>query len=117
MEISKRDLINTLFVLGFPFYGVGFYMGMRVAFSAGQMFSIAPFLLIIIIHLIDLIYRGYAVRMVNGRYWLATAFLVSMTAGMWMAFFKGFPGFLLMNTLAQSIMFFAPFNASCPSST
>lgn len=112
MEISKRDLINTLFVLGFPFYGVGFYMGMRVAFSAGQMFSIAPFLLIIIIHLIDLIYRGYAVRMVNGRYWLATAFLVSMTAGMWMAFFKGFPGFLLMNTLAQSIMFFAPFNAA-----
>lgn len=112
MEISKRNLINTLFVLGFPFYGVGFYLGVRFAFSAGQLFSVAPFLLILIIHGIDLIYRGYAIRMVNRIYWLGMAFLVSMTAGMWMAFQKGFPGFLFMNTLGQTIMFFAPFNAA-----
>ena len=112
MEISKRNLINTLFVLGFPFYGVGFYLGVRYAFSAGQLFSVAPFLLILVIHGIDLIYRGYAVNMVNRIYWLGMAFLVSMTAGMWMAFYKGFPGFLLLNTLGQTIMFFAPFNAA-----
>ena len=112
MEISKRNLINTLFVLGFPFYGVGFYLGARHAFSAGQLFSVAPFLLILLVHGVDLIYRGYAVSMVNRLYWLGMAFLVSMTAGMWMAFFKGFPGFLFLNTLGQTIMFFAPFNAA-----
>jgi O-antigen ligase len=112
LEISKRNLINTLFVMGFPFYGVGFYLGVRYAFSAGQLFSVAPFLLILIIHGIDLIYRGYAVNVVNRIYWLGMAFLVSMTAGMWMAFYKGFPGFLLLNTLGQTIMFFAPFNAA-----
>lgn len=112
MEISKRKLINTLFVLGFPFYGVGFYLGVRFAFSFGQLFSVAPFLLILLVHGLDLLYRGRAVRMVNGNYWLGMAFLVSMTAGMWMAFQKGFPGFLFMNTLGQTIMFFAPFNAA-----
>jgi hypothetical protein len=112
LEISKRNLINTLFVLGFPFYGVGFYLGVRYAFSAGQLFSVAPFLLILVIQGIDLIYRGYAVNMVNRIYWLGTAFLVSMTVGMWMAFYKGFPGFLLLNTIGQTIMFFAPFNAA-----
>lgn len=112
MEISKRNLINALFVMGFPFYGVGFYLGIRVAFSAGQLFSVAPFLLILIIHGIDLIYRGYAISVVNRIYWLGTAFLVSMTAGMWVAFYNGFPGFLPMNTMGQTIMFFAPFNAA-----
>lgn len=112
MEISKRTLINTLFLLGFPFYGVGFYLGIKVAFSFGQLFSVAPFLLILLVHGVDLIYRGYALSVVNRNYWLGMAFLVSMTAGMWVAFQRGFPGFLFLNTMGQSIMFFAAFNAA-----
>ncbi len=112
MEISKRKLINTLFLLGFPCYGIGFYLGVRFAFTAGMMFSVLPFIIILLIHGIDLIYRGQARVLVNRVYWLSLAFLLSMVAAMWMALFKGFPGYNAMNTIGQTIVILVPFHAA-----
>ncbi|MCW5900338.1 MAG: O-antigen ligase family protein [Flavobacteriales bacterium] len=112
MQISKRKLINTLFLLGFPCYGIGFYLGVKQAFTAGMVFSALPFILILAIHGIDLIYRGQARVMVNRIYWIALAFLISMAAGMWVAMLRGFPGYNLINTTGQTIMILIPFNAA-----
>ncbi|MCB0763410.1 MAG: O-antigen ligase family protein [Flavobacteriales bacterium] len=112
MEISKRSLINTLFLAGMPVYGIGFYIGARFSFSAGMIISILPYVAIILVHLLDLMYRGHAVRMVNRVYWVALLCLLSMVSGMWIAYFRGFPGYDPFNTTMQSLMILLPFQGA-----
>lgn len=110
--IRKQALVNTLFQLGFPFYGIGTYLTFKSNFSAGVMFSILPFLLILIFYAIDLIYRGRLQSMVNRNYWLGMAFLTSLCLSMWVALAKNFPGLNPLNTTTMCIMFLVPFNAA-----
>jgi O-antigen ligase len=111
--ITKRQLINTMYVGALPIYGFGFFHGARTgSISQGMIVSILPYILLIAVHLIDLMYRGYAVRVVNRSYWLAVATLVSMASGMWIALQRGFPGFETFNTLMQSLLILLPFQAA-----
>ncbi|HQW06888.1 MAG: O-antigen ligase family protein [Flavobacteriales bacterium] len=112
MEISKRKLINFLFVLSFPFYGIGMYMGYKTSISQGSVIAVIPFLGIIFLHVYDLI-RGRKVRVMVGRlYWIALLFLLSLVAAMWKALSEHFPGASVANTVAYSILFLAPFHGS-----
>ncbi|MFZ1331995.1 MAG: O-antigen ligase family protein [Flavobacteriales bacterium] len=111
MQISKRKLINGLFTAGIPFYGIGFYIGARFSFSMGMLVSLIPFVLLVMVHFLDLIYRGTALRMVNQVYYIGLMALLSMAAGMWMAFSRGFPGYDAFNTSLQTLMILLPFHA------
>ncbi|MDX9750647.1 MAG: O-antigen ligase family protein [Flavobacteriales bacterium] len=112
MEVSKRALINTLFVLGFTVYGVGFYIGAKESFSTGMIVSVLPFAAIGAIHLLDLAYRGHARGVVNRIYWVSLLCLLSMVSAHWIALYKGFPGYSVLNTALQSLMVLVPFHAA-----
>ncbi len=112
MVLSKRKLINNLFLLSFPFYGIGVFRAYKGNFSEGIIVSVLPFLLILLIHGLDLIYTRTARNMVNRVYWIGLLFLFSLIGSMWKAFMEGFPGMNMLNTTAYSIMFLAPFHAA-----
>ena len=110
--ISKRKLINALFILGFPFYGLGTYVSFKNNFSAGLIVSIMPWLAIVAIYILDIVYRKSLRNVVNSTYWLAIAFLVSLIASMWVSYMNNFPGLNPVNTTSYSILFAIPFNAA-----
>ena len=110
--ISKRNLINSLFVLAWPAYGYGMYRAYTGVLSLGFVLCLTPFLIILLVHGIDLIYRTRTVSMVNRVYWIGMAYLISLAGAQWLAFARGFPGFNPTNTMMQTIMFMVPFNAS-----
>ncbi|MBX2977857.1 MAG: O-antigen ligase family protein [Flavobacteriales bacterium] len=110
--ISKIKLVNTLFLLSFPFYGLGTYVTFKTNFSAGVILSVLPSLLILSIYGLDVLYRGRVTPMVNRVYGVAMLFILSLVASMWVAFAKGFPGLNMLNTTSLSVMFIVPFNAA-----
>lgn len=111
--ISKQKLVNALFVLGFPFYGLGTYVSYNTNFSVGLIMSIFPWICIILIYLLDLVYGGGKIRnSVNSTYWLGIAFLLSLIVSMWVSFRNGFPGMNPINTTSYTILFAVPFNAA-----
>lgn len=112
MLLSKRKLINTLFLLSFPVYGIGMYVGYKQSISQGTLVAVAAFLGIIFIHVFDLIAQRQVRNMVNRKYWWGLLFLISLIASMWKALAEHFPGATLANTVAYTVMFLAPFHAS-----
>ncbi len=110
--ISKRKLINALFVAGFPSYGIGTYLSFKQNFSAGVIFSVLPFLLVLLVYGIDLLYRGRVRNITNRTYLWGMLAIASLIVSYWRALALHFPGLNPVNTTAQSIMFLAPFNAA-----
>jgi hypothetical protein len=110
--ISKLKLVNLLFVLSFPFYGLGTYYTFKTNFSAGVILSVLPSILILAIYALDVLHRGRVTVMVNRVYGVAMLFILSLVASMWVAFGKNFPGLNPLNTTSMSIMFLVPFNAA-----
>lgn len=112
MLLSKRKLINALFLLSFPIYGIGMYVGYKSSISQGTVVAVAGFLAIIFIHVFDLIAQRSVRNMVTAKYWWGLLFLISLIASMWKALDERFPGATLANTVAYTIMFLAPFHAA-----
>lgn len=112
MLLSKRKLINNLFLLSFPVYGIGMYVGYKTSISQGTIVAVLPFIAIIMIHVLDLIIERRVQRMVTRGYWIGLLFLVSLIWSMWKALGAHFPGATPANTIAYTIMFLAPFHAS-----
>ena len=110
--ISKIKLVNTLFLLTFPFYGLGTYVTFKTNFSAGVILSVLPSILILLIYGLDLLYRGRVTPMVNRVYAVGMLFITSLVVSMWVAYGKNFPGLNPVNTTSLSIMFLVPFNAA-----
>ena len=81
--LSKRKLINTLFLLSFPFYGIGMYLGIKASASFGTLFAVLPFILILLVHGLDLVYRRQARNMVTPAYWVGLLFLLTLVWSMW----------------------------------
>jgi len=110
--LSKRKLINALFLLSFPIYGIGMYVGYKSSISQGTVVAVAGFLAIIFIHVFDLIAQRSVRSMVTAKYWWGLLFLISLIASMWKALGEHFPGATMANTVAYTIMFLAPFHAA-----
>lgn len=110
--ISKRRLLNGLFLLGFPMYGFGLYRAFKGNLSEGLVLGMVPFLLIIGIHLVDLLYRPVVRIMMNRVYWVGLAYLLSLCAAQWYSYFTAFPGYNTINTTVYCLLFLVPFHAS-----
>jgi len=110
--LSKRKLINSLFLLSFPIYGIGMYVGYKTSISQGTVVAVGGFLGIIIIHVLDLIAQRQVRNMVTRKYWWGLLFLLSLIASMWKALGEHFPGATVANTVAYTIMFLAPYHAA-----
>ena len=112
MLLSKRKLINNLFLAGFAFYGIGQYQAYKGNLSQGFVLSILPFLLILLLHGLDLIYQRNVRLMVNRVYWVALLYMLSLVASIWHAWLIGFPGFNRINVIVQSLVYIVPFHAA-----
>ncbi len=112
MLISKTKLVNFLFMVGFTCHGIGSYLSSKTNFSVGVIFSIAPFLAILLFYGIDMLYRGRLTVMVNINYGLAMVFLLATSVSYWIAFMYHYKGLNPINTASQSLAMLVPFNAA-----
>src|SRR6187402_2780905 len=96
----KRDIINFLFIISFPVYGIGTYVSALYSPSAGYIISILPHLLIILFYFIDILYsREFEVR-INMNYYLMLVFLLSSITSFFIALDKGLPEATLLLTIS-----------------
>lgn len=112
MQIAKHKIVNALFLLGFPCYGLGSYLSLKSNFSVGIMFGIAPFIAILLFHLVDLLYRGRVVVMVNRYFWIGMIYLAAVAIGYWVALRSGYKGLNPVNATTQSLVVLVPLPAA-----
>jgi hypothetical protein len=109
--MNKRDIINFLFVIGFPIYGIGTYVSAVKSPSMGYMISIFPHILIIIFYFIDLLYRRKFEIRVNFYYGIMMLFLVSTIVSLFIALNQGLPEATMLIMATKGIMIIVPFHA------
>jgi O-antigen ligase len=110
--VRKSQLVNALFVLGFPVFGIGSYIGLKSGISKGMLLSMAPFLAILLFHLVELVYRRGRERALTGTWWLCMAYMASLSVSMFVGMRNGVPGVQTGNALLSTLLFIAPFNAA-----
>lgn len=109
--IDKRDIINFLFIISFPIYGIGSYISARFSPVAGYYISIFPHILIIVFYAIDLLYkREFRIRL-NGIYILMLVFQLSCIVSLFIALANGLPEDNLRLTIGRSVTLITPFHA------
>lgn len=109
--MNKRDIINLLYIISFPVYGIGLYFSAAKSPSGGYLISITPHMLILLFYFIDLLCRGEFKFKINIYYFLMASFILSSIVSLFVALHKGLPesGILLMST--KSLLLIVPFNA------
>lgn len=110
--IRKSQLVNALFMVGFPVFGYGSYYGLLHGISKGMMISVAPFVAILLFYLIDALYRQRVGKLLTGTWWLCMAYIATLVVSMFVALRGGIPGVQMGNVLLSCLMFLAPFNAA-----
>jgi hypothetical protein len=110
--LSKTKLINALFLLGFTFYGIGNYLLNKRTYSEGVLFSAIPYLAIVLIFLLDLIYKRRFTPMVNTNFKLVLGFITFMVIGMWVGLRRGYQGLGPLNVSTTSVLYVVPFCAA-----
>jgi hypothetical protein len=109
--IEKRDIINFLFVVSFPVYGIGTYIAASVNPSVGYFISISPHILIITFYFIDLLYKKtFSIRL-NAAYFLMLLFQLSCIVSLFIALSNNLPESTLHLTVGRSISLITPFHA------
>lgn len=112
--ISKRKLVNTLFALAFPVYGIGSYL-MFVpghSWSTGLFFATGGFASILVFFLIDLVYRRGITSVVNGTFWTCMLALISFAASVLLGLHYHSPVLKPSNATAIIAMALFPFPAA-----
>jgi hypothetical protein len=109
--INKRDIINFLFIISFPVYGIGTYIAASRSPTAGYFISISPHILILLFYCIDLLYkREFRIRL-NGIYILMLVFQLSGIVSLFIALAQGLPEANLRITVGRSFLLATPFHA------
>ncbi|MBI1767580.1 MAG: hypothetical protein HYR67_04305 [Bacteroidetes bacterium] len=109
--LSKRDIINFLFVASFPVFGMGTYIAATRSPSGGFIVGISVHLLIILFYLIDILYKKEFQSRVNAYYFLNWLYLLTCIVSLFRALYNGLPEDNLPITLVKCVVFVAPINA------
>ena len=112
--ISKTKLVNTLYTLGFPIYGLGTYVMFQSGgkWTSGLFLTTVPFLLILFFYLIDVLYRQGFTPVINRNFWLCCAALVSIIASLFLGLHYHSPVLKPANAAVMGIQFSVPFLAA-----
>ncbi len=109
--LNKRDIINFLFLLTFPFFGIGAYVSGGFSPSVGYIIAIVPELLIILFYLIDLVYKSDIKIKVNWVYVLVVLFQLTCIAALFVSLSKNMPSMNMIGNVTKSILLLVPFQA------
>jgi hypothetical protein len=110
--ISKRKFINSIFLLAFPWYGIGTYLFVREGFSLGLAFCTIPFAVILLFHLVDLLYKRTFRPVVNGTFFICCAALLSSMFSVLLGLHYGSPILNPWNSAILMALMILPFLAS-----
>jgi O-antigen ligase len=110
--ISKRKLINAIFIFSFPWYGYGAYSLMSQGFAIGIFLCAVPFLAIIAFYLLDLLYRQSVTPKVNSKFYWVLAALTSISASVFLGLHYHSPVINQANGMLLIVLFYAPFLSS-----
>lgn len=112
--ISKTKLVNTLYTLGFPVYGLCCYVMYLPGgkWSIGLFLGTTPFLLIIFIYLIDVLYRQGFTPVIDRNFWLCCAALASIVISLGMGLHYHSPVLIPANASVMVVQFTVPFFAA-----
>ncbi|MBX2983108.1 MAG: O-antigen ligase family protein [Flavobacteriales bacterium] len=110
--LSKKQLINTVFILSFPWYGYGAYSLGNRGFAIGIFLCTLPYLLILGIYVLDLLYRQTVTPVVNGRFYLVLGALTSISASVLLGLHYNSPVINPANGALLITLFYAPFLSS-----
>ena len=109
--MDKRHIINGLFILSFPIYGIGTFVSASISPSAGYIASMIPHILILVFYLIDVIYRNKITFRLNWVY-VAMLFYIATAAGsLFVGYYKGLPESNLGMITIRSLLLLLPFHA------
>jgi hypothetical protein len=109
--MNKRDIINFLFIISFPVYGLGSYAAAVGSPSVGFVISIIPHLLIVIFYSVDVLCKKEITVRINTVYYLMLIFIASTIISLVIALMKGLPDDNLAQTITKSIRVIVPFHA------
>lgn len=107
----KKDVINFLFVISFPVFGIGNYIGSSISTPLGYAVSTSSFLLITLFYLLDILYGGRFNGKINRLYYIALLFVLSGIASLFVSLFRGLPGLKILNVIGISLLVFFSFHA------
>ncbi len=109
--LNKRDIINFLFLVSFPMYGIGSYVSGAFSPSVGYIVGILPHLLIVLFYLGDLVYKSDVKIKVNWVYMLAVIFQLGSVVSLFVSMSKNMPAMNMIGNVTRSILLLVPFQA------
>jgi len=109
--MDKRHIINGLFILSFPVYGIGTYVSASISPSAGYIVSLAIHFLILVFYGIDLIYRRKIRFRLNWFYVVMLAYIATAAGSLFVGYFKGLPESNLGMITVRSLLLLVPFHS------
>lgn len=92
-------------------YGFGLYIGAISTPSAGYLVCSLTYVLILLFHGIDLLYKREFRPRVNGNYWILALYVLSMVASLVVAIHKNLPDADIGMFAIRSVLIIAPLHA------
>lgn len=109
--MDKRSIINGLFILSFPVYGIGTYVSASISPSAGYIVSMVLHLLILVFYTIDLIYRREIRFRLNSMYVAMLVYIATAAGSLFVGYFKGLPESNISMITVRTLLLLVPFHA------
>lgn len=110
--LSKRKFINSLFILSFPGYGFGAYVLAEQGFGNGILVCALPFLLILGVYGLDVLYRQAPKPRFNRTIAVVVGALASISFSVPLGLHYGTPMINASNGALLIVLFWAPFLSS-----
>ena len=104
--IEKKLVINYLVILIFPFLGLSTYLKPTVSPSFGLLVSFLPSMIIILIFILDAIYKNRVDTNFTKVHFIFLLFLLTAAIAQYIAFKKGFPNLSMLVTINRILQLF-----------
>ncbi len=109
--LNKRDIINFLYLISFPCYGIGAYLAAAVSPAVGYIFAIFAHLMIIVFYAIDLAYKNEVKLRINWIYFLVVVMQLTCVVSLLISLSKNMPGLNMLGVVTKSVLLLVPFQA------
>ncbi len=109
--LDKKGIINFLFLISFPLYGIGSYVYVNFNATIGHIVSVFIHFFIVLFYLIDILYKKEFKIKVNGLFYLMIAFQLSCIGAFLIALSNNSPFLNVINSYTRSGILLVPFYA------
>ena len=112
--LAKKDIVNFLFVISFPVYGLGSYVTGYISPSIGSIVSVVPLVLILIFFFIDSLYKRSLNFGGGSLYLIATLLLLLCCYSLYVAYKNQIPFYSRWVMIGNIALTIIPYNAFIP---